>query len=427
MLSLSHRQAPRLAALSLSVLLLLGCQEGENNATSNEDSDHHHSMITSRLLISEHNSQTLHLFDSQAWRQRTQFTLQQTPSGLKTSPKGRYALALQRNFDQVEVIDSGIVAEQHGDHYHLHNHSPRLLSERYQGVKPTHYDVTQDQVALFFDGDNTTSANAQFRVLDEQSIGQVSSVAIHSFDHAQHGTAQLLRDFAFTGIKDQSTTSLPDKVIALKRHGDHFHRVQSFTAQDCPALHGSAQTANLVAFACLEHVLVVNVQGETITSQSINNPTFNNGTRFGTLFGYPANDTLLAVANNQQFFSLKNGHFQEIDWKTEQTQRTLAYLTTEEYLFIVTPQARLIAYHAADYFAQQFSLSLWDNVPTLAEGQRIQMAFDPRNQQLFITNPADQTVLQLSVTEPRIVQRHQLGFIPQFITWLGTTEHEHHH
>lgn len=60
MLSLSHRQAPRLAALSLSVLLLLGCQEGENNATSNEDSDHHHSMITSRLLISEHNSQTLH-------------------------------------------------------------------------------------------------------------------------------------------------------------------------------------------------------------------------------------------------------------------------------------------------------------------------------------------------------------------------------
>lgn len=413
-----------------------GCQEGSNSVDATQATKPGSGAVSapvvekkinmSRFAINEFNTNSIYVMDGSTLDTLGQFTIQNKPSGLKTSPDGRYALALQRNFDLVEIIDGGIYAEAHGDHFHVHSQPPVLLSSNYQGPKPTHYDLASSSVALFWDGNQTQ--NASFSVLTDATIANATQVTRYTFDYPVHGTAQIFGDHVFTGIVDSTTPEpLPNKVVALELHGDHFHELSAAT-DTCPELHGSAQSKTQVAFACNDGVIVVNNPEATPQFTKLSNPTsLDAGSRFGTVVGFNSADRLLFLTRSLQAFYLFQGELKEVSWKSSIDETVLAYYATKDAFIVVSSKGILKVFNAATNFTQIHSIKLWDTVPTLADGQRIQLAEDKRTGNIIVTNPANSTLLEVTVSSTPSIKEHQLSFVPGSITWLGTTKEDHQH
>ncbi|ASK55959.1 hypothetical protein CEQ48_14645 [Vibrio tarriae] len=413
-----------------------GCQEGSNSVDATQATKPGSGAVSapvvekkinmSRFAINEFNTNSIYVMDGSTLDTLAQFTIQNKPSGLKTSPDGRYALALQRNFDLVEIIDGGIYAEAHGDHFHVHSQPPVLLSSNYQGPKPTHYDLASSSVALFWDGNQTQ--NASFSVLTDATIANATQVARYTFDYPVHGTAQIFGDHVFTGIVDSTTPEpLPNKVVALELHGDHFHELSAATDL-CPELHGSAQAKTYLGFGCDDGVMIVNNPDTTPQFTKLPNPaSLEVDTRIGTVIGFPSADQLLFVTSKLQAFYLSQGQLKEVTWKSSADERSLAYYATQDKLIIVSSTGALKVFNAATNFTQIHSIKLWDTVPTLANGQRIQLAEDKRTGNIIVTNPANSTLLEVTVSSTPSIKEHQLSFVPGSITWLGTTKEDHQH
>lgn len=424
----------RTLALLIGLGLLAGCNSSAEKppltqvSQESAEEEHEDEMSYSRLVIQEADTNALHIYDAHEWNEVEQIELKNPPSGLKTSPDGRYALALQRNFNMVEVIDSGIEAEAHGDHYHLHSEEPTLLSDPIEGAKPTHFDVGNGEVALFFDGDKEAGLNAEFHVFDDEAFMKAQSLASYQFEYALHGTAQIKGEYAFTGIvAGAEGSALPDQVIALEKHGDHFHQLE-MEALPCPLLHGSAQTENLVAFACSDGIVTVNAAQQPLSPEKIANPSsLDESTRFGKLFGFSQHDQLVAFSSHHQFYALKDNVFTEINWKQTPEDRALSYTYTDDELIVITPAGKLNVYDASQNFALSFSLTIWPQQPMLEKGQKVHLAFDKRHHHLFVTDPTRNAIIQIDMESKIVVDTHQLGFTPTKLTWTGTTKGEHQH
>lgn len=416
-------------ALSLAIMLTLsGCSEGENQADSHSHQDPHHALPTmSRVVITEQESNSLYVLDGKDWTVLAQFTMQNSPSALKTSPDGRYALAMQRTQNLVEIIDSGIEAEAHGDHFHLHAEKPQLLNVQYQGVKPTHYDLGKDVAALFFDGDSTSGEHAEFRVLSDATIATASSVAHYDFTYAVHGAAQVFGQHAFTGIVDNAANpALPNKVIALEMHNDHFHEI-STAPDECPALHGSAQSKTQVAFACGDGVIVIDTPDTTPQFTKLANPAgLETNARLGTVVGFTDADKLLFLTRNAQAFYLAQGELTEVNWKSSPDEVALGHYAAKDAFVVVSSLGTLKVFNAAANFAQSQNITLWQTPPTLGSGQKFQITQDQRTGHLLVSDPIHNQLLEID-TEAGSVTKHNLSFTPQLITWVGTTEEEHQH
>ncbi|MGF1710248.1 hypothetical protein L4C37_06645 [Vibrio kagoshimensis] len=417
--------------LTLSIAAFIsGCSDGENKAdTGTQDSqpDHQEENV-SRVVISEAGSNNVYVLNANSFETLGQFALLNAPSGLKTSPDGRYALALQRSQDTVEIIDSGVYAETHGDHFHLHADEPVLLSDTYTSPAPTHYDLADHKTALFFDGNAEAGLNAELKILDDATIAGASQIASYSFTYAMHSTAQIFGEHVFTGIKsDPAVDGLPDQVAALELHGDHFHgpTVANVT---CPSLHGSAQSETQVAFACDDGVVVISDPGVTPQYTKIVNPTsLEAGSRFGKVLGFKNSDKLLFVSRSLQAFQLNQGALEEISWKETNEEGYLTYASTESAFLVLSSTGKLKVFDPSTSFTQSAEVQLWETVPTLAEGQKFSISYDKRSHHVYVTDPTNKVILEVELHEQPTVKTHQLSFVPGLITWAGTTKEEHHH
>ncbi|CCN35367.1 conserved hypothetical protein [Vibrio nigripulchritudo SO65] len=431
--------------LALSVAAFAsGCSDGENKtdtaAQDNKQDNHQSTESFSRVAVSEFNSNSVYVLNANNFGVVDQFAMTHSPSALKTSPDGRYALAFQRKQNIVEVIDSGISAEAHGDHFHLHSEKPSLLNGKYESTAPTHYDLAGSQAALFFDGDSKTGVNAEFRVIDDATIGTTSHVASYPFNYAVHGTAQIFGEHVFTGIVDNAVDPrLPNKVVALELHNDHFHEL-SIATDSCPSLHGSAQSKTQVAFACNDGVIIIDKPSTTPEYTKITNPGSLAPTipvpdkapvanRLGKVMGFKASDKLLFIAKNQQAFQLKQGILEEVQWKEADTERYLAYIGIDSAFLVLSSTGKLKVFDPATNFAQVASVKIWDTVPVLDEpkNQKFSIVHDKRNNHVFVTDPKNKKVFEVELGQQPTVKTHELSFIPHLITWVGTTEQEHHH
>ena len=418
--------------LSMAIIVALsGCSEGENTSQADSHKDGHpHHTVMSRFAITELDSNALYVLDGNQFKTLQQFTLSNSPSALKTSPNGRYALAMQRMQDRIDVIDSGINAEAHGDHFHLHAHSPKLLTVSYDGIRPTHYDLGQGVASVFYDGNGAAGQNAKFQVVNDTSIAQGTAIAEHKFAYAVHGTAQIIGDYAFTGVKDPAQEGLPSEVVLLKRHHDHFHSDKQFAAQECLGLHGSAQSKTQLAFGCTDGVVHISINGSTITPTKIPNPTeLAEDARIGTIWGFPTQDKLLAYAGrSQQVFAIQDNKFVEVKWQQSEDEKAQLFSQSQDGLIILSTSGQLHLFSAADGFSHSKTISLWDALPKddAKPSARVQIAEDKRTGQLIVTDPINNELLQVNPKNSAVV-RHPLSFSPNLITWVGTTEEEYHH
>lgn len=421
--------------IASSIALLCACNseiDSFNKEQPHKDRDHDHTQITSkgRLAISHAETANVSVFDADDNTLLEMFNTSSTVSALYASPHYRFAIAVQRADNFVEFIDGGLFRENHGDHLHDYKETPTLSGFTLTNSKPTHFDISAQQAALFFDGDIDTGIPASFVILSDESIEQEKILASHRFDNAMHGTAQIRGDSVITTFRSLDTTSvLPNYVEQLHIHGDHFHQEQRFEL-DCPALHGSAQNHDYVAFGCGDGVLIINQQGNSFSATKIANlDSFAQGTRIGSLRGSEHSELFLGIAKGKEFYTIdpKNAVLTALPWQqnTDNTviASTLNRLSGEFY--VLESDGYLSVLHAEDDWQVNTRFKVFEN----PQG-RYSLSPSVADNTLYISDKDNKTVLSINPSEQTSEVILTLDFTPQQITWLGIkseSDHEHAH
>ncbi len=421
--------------IACAMTTLVACGDSETKITeiaptptpTDDGHDHDHSVELGkgRLAIAEVDQAVIHFFDLENNSLVESLTITNPAEYLYSSPENRYAVAVQRSFDTVEFIDGGVWQELHGDHYDQHSDAPVLTSFSLNDVKPTHFVPRGEQAAVFFDGNKDTGVNAGLSLLSDESIGEERVIAEHHFDTYMHGTAEIRGEFVLTTIRDsESESSLPEQVVVLEVHGDHFHQEQVF-ATDCPALHGSFQTDDYIAFACGDGILAIEQQGNTFTEQKISNPIdMPEGARIGTLLGSKENNIMIGRAGTDFFLiDLAAQNISPFNWQQEEglTRVTYAFDGHNEHMLILDNQGDLNLYSAENDWQFETSIEVFD---TLADDAKPLIVSSKAHELVYIINGQEVTTVDLH--EGLVVDYFDLSFVPGKAAWLGVAAEEEH-
>ncbi|BDF96195.1 hypothetical protein KAN5_30330 [Pseudoalteromonas sp. KAN5] len=421
--------------LASMIAILCACNsEIDDIANKNdEQTDHHdHSEVTStgRLAISHADTANVSIFDTDDNALLEMFNTANIVSGLYASPTNRFAVLIQRADNYVEFIDGGLYREDHGDHLHDYKQAPSLSSFTLTSDKPTHFDVSEQQAALFFDGNIDAGIPASFAILTDESIVNGETLATHNFANAMHGTAQIRGDSVITTYRTEDTTNtLPNYVEQLHIHGDHFHQEQRFEL-DCPALHGSAQNHQHIAFGCADGVLIITEQDGEFNAAKINNlDDFAVGARIGTLKGSEHSELFLGIAQSKLFYTVdpKAGAMTQLAWQqdTENTLLASALDSITGEFYVLESDGFLSILNAEDDWQVSARFQVLEN-PT----GNYALAASAVDDTLYIAEANSQTVLSVDTHEQAAEIILNLDFTPNKITWLGIAEEsdeEHNH
>jgi len=231
-------------------------------------------MIGGRLIVNDYESGRVHIVDLRSNQVIADFNLTARAS-LYTSPSGRYAFAIQTDGNITNVIDSGVTAVPHDDHFHTDFGSPALLGAEITGTTPIHYTPHHGQIAIFHDGDGAATIFTETGLFAGETI-TVTTARPH------HGVAVPLGDVVLISAPnmDDTNAALPVGVDVMTLEGEIL---QSF--HECPGLHGeAAYSDDGVAFGCADGILLVERDGGAFVSRKVANPTDNPDLRTGTLY-----------------------------------------------------------------------------------------------------------------------------------------------
>ncbi|MCE2570070.1 hypothetical protein [Motilimonas eburnea] len=433
----------RFSTVKLAILLPFGlalsaCGSGSNNtAQQSTDTDPVTPSIQpsaeptpqpdlyGRLAIADANQPNVALIDLANMATIADISLQNPASALYRSPQSGYAVVVQRKQNLVEFIDSGITGSQ--------TRSPSLLDYKIDQALPTHFDVTAETAALFIDGDSTAGLNAGFVLLSDTSIKQGKALAEHQFNHAMHGTAQIRGEFALTTLRSEdSTSTLPDTVVLLHQHDDHYHEETVF-ADLCPGLHGSTQGPNWTVFGCEDGVLAIEQSGDAFASVKIPNLEGMDNVRIGTLKGSQGHDKFLGLTRSQQAFLVDpaSKSMTEIAWRDNADTRYLAYTVDhhQDHFLVLDNQGYLNVFEIEDDFKLVARPQVFAAPPALGEGQKIYMTTSGSQNTVFIANQGSNQLIAFDLDHHEIDSTIDLAFTPAHLAWVGIpqTPTEHHH
>jgi len=418
--------------IACGVLALIGCGDSKTTIVEIAPTPVDNGEVTplealgkGRLAIAEEGEAVIHIFDLEDNSLVESLNITNPAEYLYASPKNRYAVAVQRSHDTVEFIDGGVWKELHGDHYDLHTDTPTLTSFTLHDVKPTHFVPRGEQAAVFFDGNKDTGVNAGLSLLSDESIGEERIIAEHHFDTYMHGTAEIRGEHVLTTIRDsESESSLPEQVVVLEVHGDHFHQEQAF-ATSCPALHGSFQTEDYIAFACGDGVLAIEQQGNTFTEHKISNPVdMPAGTRIGTLLGSEESHIMIGRAGSDFFLiDLIARNISSFNWQQEEglTRVSYGFDGHNEHMLILDNQGYLNLYSAESDWQFESRINVFDNLTEEASPVIVPSKAD---ELIYIINGQEVTTVDLH--EGVVVGHLELDFVPGKAAWLGIAIEEAH-
>jgi len=135
---------PRLAAASLG---LVGC------LLVPAASAHDHAPLRGRLVFADHEKAVVRILDLDSGEVTHSFDVPKANPGFAGVSGGRYVVV--KTGDEagtLRILDTGLIAESHGDHLDLDKAAPRLLDVTTTGDRPAHVISGQGQLALFYDG-----------------------------------------------------------------------------------------------------------------------------------------------------------------------------------------------------------------------------------------------------------------------------------
>ncbi|MBN7820148.1 YncE family protein [Bowmanella yangjiangensis] len=427
----------RLKHLSLFVAaaMLAACGDATTEIVEKEPvvvpgDGHDHGDVSGagRLLVTSKGSNQVNLYELEDNKLLATLGLTHEPAYLYASPTKRYAMLVERSDDLVEFIDGGIWQEDHGDHLHPYEQAPALVDFTLPGSRPTHVTMGEEQIAVFFDGDGQNGISASVAMFNEAHISADNSdYPVHTFDTHMHGAAQARGENVFATLRDANTTStLPDRIARFHAHGDHFHQEQVFDTL-CPALHGSAQNHDAVAFACADGVVVISEENaEYSASKILNTEAFSEGMRIGTLRAHLEGEQFFGIAGTTVFvINPDAGEMELLDWQPHAEAKLLSLEVSldGENLIILDSQGYLTLLSAHQHgddlhweLAHKLDISEAD-VALMPEGSRFEMTLS--NEYVYIADPIKKHVVIVDRHEGKISGELALGFTPNKLTWLG--------
>ncbi len=187
---------------------------------------------------------------------------------------GRHALI--SDGDAFKVLDTGLIAEKHGDHYHYYQQEPTDTGESIEAKKAGHVVRNAGKTALFADG------TGNIKIMDSEAFsdGQINAdeVTEHSTETAHHGVAVPLSSGNL--LLTQGTEEARKTVQVLSPEG----KVLAETT-DCPGVHGEAtakptEQGDVVSLGC-ENGPVIYRNGD-FHKVSVEGDYQRSGNQFGT-------------------------------------------------------------------------------------------------------------------------------------------------
>lgn len=417
------------SSLLAATLLLAACNNDTGSTTlpGGDDHDHDHEH-TGRLVFTEANGSNsrVYVYDLTERASIADFALTYPATAVHASPEARYALLVQRDNDQVELLDSGI--SRHEDH--VHTDDPAMLGFILTGVRPTHYRINGEQAALFYDGDAGAANLSRFQLLTDESLTAGGVVAGQTLDTAHHGIAEPLGELVLAS-HSPANGDPADGITVYELHGDHFHDEGSL-ATACPGLHGGASNGAFSAFGCEDGVLLAELHGDHFHEAKVTVSE-----RIALVLGRPDLPRFAAFAYpgyNLYAIDPETATAEEIDWRDGATDgdgdpvEAIQYGLDPhgEHLLILDNTGHLHVLDTTDW-QRETRLHLLDSVPP-SGGTSPVLAFSGAGDLVFITDPAERAIRVLDLeTLGLLDEAIELDFAPVGLAWTGPAESDHDH
>jgi len=411
------------AALPLSLLAALsmvGCNETGSSSLGSSEDEHEHaeSDHPGRLVIAAGDDGTqLYMYDLEANALLPgTLSLDYDASALYTSPGKRFVLAIQRDNDQVQVIDGGLYL--HDDHV---DEVIPSFAGTLTGPAPTHFRVHGEQAALFYDGDADNAVMAQVELLTDESLETASSEASQTLTSAHHGVAEPRGDVLLTTFRT-ADIGLPETVDVYHQHNDHYHKEDTISPT-CPDLHGAGSNEDYSVFGCDDGILIVHQNGEEFTAEHVDNATLGlaAGERIGSFDSHHELSQFIGYAGVRVFvIHPEDGDAEELDW----TEGAIVSLESHsldphaEHLVLLDDAGDLRIFDTTDW----------------SEHAHVEEAIAPGNTHMvvagepahiYLSDSDNQSIVVVHLEEGSVEESLPLTFPPAALAWAGLdTDHD---
>lgn len=191
-----------------------------------------------RLIVADAEATQIHVVDTEGEAAPVTVDVA-SPARLHLGPDGRHAWAVSREAGQVQLLDTGVVEEDHGDHSAVILQAPALLPATANGERPVHFNMDAARVAVFWDG----TGAATLYDASAAAAGDLAPVMTIETGAPHHGVAVPVGDFTIATLAPEGE-GLPDALAVLGPDGAELSRV------DCLNLHGEGKAGEFVAFGC---------------------------------------------------------------------------------------------------------------------------------------------------------------------------------
>ncbi|QTD43902.1 hypothetical protein [Ottowia testudinis] len=406
------------SALAVAAALVLAACGG-----SDGDAGHAAERVDSAglLALTEAGKTTVRLLDLDKGAVTHSLATAAAPSAIVTSPGGRYALAVQRLQDGVQVIDGGLWQEDHGDHLHDYRAAPKLLAGALTGPRPTHYEVKDGMGALFMDGNADAATPAAVQVLTEASLAKGTADSQFTLPAAVHGTAEPRGADAMlvSARTADAPGTLPNVVDLYQRSASGWKVAQRFEAR-CPELHGSYSNATHSVFGCADGVLVIEQKGAQFSASKIAHPPgMPEKARIGTLSGHAKLAKFIGLASPGHVFEIDPARaaITPITWAEGRTRRAHSFDRTGKHFVLLDDTGATHWLEAGANWRVAKTVPVIAQMPTAAPFPTL--VSSRARDALYVTDVNARQIAVLDSQAPAVAQRLNLGFAPSAQAWLG--------
>lgn len=402
-----------------AALALSACGGGGDN----DNAGHTPERIDSAglLALTEAGKATVRLLDLDKGSVVSSFTTTDAPAAIVTSPGGRYALAVQRLQDRVQVIDGGLWQEDHGEHLHDYRAAPKLTATVLTGSRPTHYEVKDGVAALYMDGQADANKPSAVQVLTDASLAKGGIDSQFALPAAVHGTAEPrgANHMLVSARTADAPGTLPNVVDLYQRGASGWQMVQRFDAR-CPDLHGSYSNATHSAFGCSDGVLVIAQNGNQFAASKIANPPgMPEKARIGTIAGHHKLTKFIGLASPGLVFEVDPARaaITPITWAEGRTRRAHSFDRTGKHFVLLDDTGTTHWLEAAANWRVAKTLPVVASMPTAAPFPTLVPSRS--RDALYVTDVNAKQIAVLDSATPAVAKRLNLDFAPNGQTWLG--------
>ncbi len=232
---------------------------------------HDHPTSRGRLIFADHEKPEIGVLDLDEFQVTHRLPVPKPNSGFAAVKGGRYVVVKTNDeAGTLQILDTGVTREHHGDHVDLNKGSLKMLGMRVTGDRPAHVVSDDGWLALFYDGQrpwerpsDPKAVLLEIATLDTATPRQLTWKS----PAPQHGIAipvgknqwlMSLPNPAYAKGDDQTASSRPNGFAVLDS-SQNWQTVATFNDlsrpdQSCKLYHGHAALGGKHVFGCQQTI-----------------------------------------------------------------------------------------------------------------------------------------------------------------------------